>query len=174
MWNRSTSQRSRHGARRMALAGCILAMALSAPARGQVPGSSTTVLKTGLQLVSPRSLLVATVTELGEAQASADVVIEFHDASDVVVARTERTLTHREPVMLEFKRQGSGLIRLRTTVTITASEGVPTSPAAVLEEVDLDTWKAELRGAWAGKLPRGPDGAQTMCPGWTATWFSQE
>lgn len=148
-----------------------LAVGLGAGAHAQVQQRGV-VLKSGLHSFFEGHIVRLTATQLGPLAASAQVRIDFRDATDRIVARTEGVLQRGSPVMLDWVvRRGERPTQVRATVSITTATGDPSTAAVVLEDIDPLGLTIGTRVVCSEGPPAGRDSPQTLpnCTGWTAT-----
>jgi hypothetical protein len=154
-------------------AGLLLLLAFPTTQRPLEAQSVETVVVLKSSFVSTYHSLQLTIADVGAADSTSEVTIEFRDASDKQRAFTSDVLVRSQPLRLRVRAEG-GREQFRAIVTIkslTNAEG--SEPIVGLEDIDANAFRIDTKPPCA-PASFGSGGAQGNCGGWRVNRLTVE
>lgn len=130
------------------------------------------VLKSGFVSLFQDHVLLLTLNDVGVADATSDVTIEFRDASDKRRAFTSGVLSRSQTLQLRVRAE-SRREQFRAIVTISSITNAEGSERIVgLEDLDANSLRIETKPPCAP--PSVGIGGEGNCGGWRVSWMTLE
>jgi hypothetical protein len=136
--------------------------------------SAETVLVLKSSFVSTYQSLLLTIAEVGAADSTSEVTIEFRDASDKQRAFTSGVLVRAQPLRLRVRADAGAREQFYAVVMIRPlTNAAGSEPTAGLEDIDTNSLRVDTKPPCAPPSVGGV-GAQGNCGGWRVNRLTVE